>query len=241
MVFVHAVAPTLSITWPTNQGIDPLMVSHEGTALFTFFTHIFPPGHLPQRLQKREKKKILCPLNSCAYIFQQKTCAVHKRMCLHNQWSRQACLLTIRQTGECCFFSEAASSSKHRVCGLSPELPNWNQRSLQDGRSRLPRWSDNSVAHYPTVSQRVFKCGTQVGYDTFGCTLMSGGPLCGDGVKQEAASRRSLDKQTVCVYARYVCERASDHLNGTCSPQDPVLYLLYKRLYALVAFLLAHN
>lgn len=96
-------------------------------------------------------------------------------------------------------FSKAASSSKHKVCGLSLELPNWNQRSLQDGRSRLPRWSDNSIAYYSTVAQQVFRCGTQVGYDTFGCTLMSGGPLRGDRVKQETASGQSLDKQTVCI------------------------------------------
>lgn len=36
-------------------------------------------------------------------------------------------------------FLKAASCSKRKVCGLSLELPNWNQRSLQDRRSRLPR------------------------------------------------------------------------------------------------------
>lgn len=198
MVFVHAVAPTLSITWPTNQGIDPLMVSHEGTALFTFFAHIFPPGHLPQRRQKREKEEILCPLNSCTYISAKDMRCTNGCVCTINEAGKHVCWPSDKQQSVA-FFSKAASSSKRKVCGLSLELPNWNQRSLQDGRSRLPRWSDNSIAYYPTVARQVFKCGAQVGYDTFGCTLMSGGPLRGDRVKQETASRQSLDKQTMCI------------------------------------------
>lgn len=59
-------------------------------------------------------------------------------------------------------------------------------------------------------AQSSLGCGSEVGYDTFGCMLESGGPpLQGQGVKQETACRQSPDKQTVraCVC---VCVRQFD-------------------------------
>lgn len=43
--------------------------------------------------------------------------------CLHSIWSRRAYLLTVRQTGQWCFFYEPETSSKHKDCGVSREAP----------------------------------------------------------------------------------------------------------------------
>lgn len=71
---------------------------------FALFSCTFRSGHLHQQLRK--KKKILWRIVAhppLSYTHTNKRHTLYILTCLHNAWRRQACLLTVRQTGQCCF------------------------------------------------------------------------------------------------------------------------------------------
>lgn len=136
-MFAHALSPHHFQLHGPQTG--PLIPSHFPIKVCQFVPSCtFRLGHITSAAAK-EKKWTHAHMQPFPFEKEARThwpqTDTHTLTCLHNIWSRRACLLTVREKRDSvAFHKPSRNRSKQKDCGVSREVPNWKQHRPQDRR-----------------------------------------------------------------------------------------------------------